>query len=134
MASIIQRIAELEVTGARAAVVTLVRASGSTPREPGAKMIVFEDGRSVGTIGGGKVEQQAIEAAKEAVAEQQPRYIEFKLSADLGMCCGGQLALFIEPFSTPHRLLIFGAGHVGTALCRYAASAGFAISIADERE
>ncbi len=132
--SIFRRVAEIEAGGARAAVVTVVRATGSTPREPGARMLVHPDGSIEGTIGGGRIEQTAIEEALGAIEDQRPRFIEHKLTQELGMCCGGSIALFIEPVIAAPRLIVFGAGHVGTALTRMAAQAGFVVHVADERE
>jgi xanthine dehydrogenase accessory factor len=132
--SLHRRIAELEAANAPAAVVTVVRTAGSTPREMGARMLVLPSGAIEGTIGGGRVEQEAISEAQAALREGRPRYLEFKLTQELGMCCGGQVALFIEPLSPSPRLIVFGAGHVGAALVRLAAQAGFVVHVADERE
>lgn len=128
------RIAALEAEGARAALVTVVRVTGSTPREAGAKMLVLEDGTTEGTIGGGRIEHEAIREAREAIASGSARFLEHKLTQELGMCCGGQVALFIEPIRTTPPLVIFGAGHVGRAVCRAGAAAGFSVHIVDERE
>src|SRR5687767_427054 len=132
--SIFARIAEIEASGARAALVTVVRTTGSIPREPGARMLVHPDGSIEGTIGGGRIEQTAIEEARAAIEDQRPRYVEHKLTQELGMCCGGSIALFVEPIAGAPRLIVFGAGHVGTALARIAAQAGFVVHVADERE
>ena len=132
--SIFGRIAEIERSGGSAALVTVVRATGSTPREPGARMLVHADGSIEGTIGGGRIEQTAIEEAQGAIADQRPRFIEHKLTQELGMCCGGSIALFVEPIIAAPRLIVFGAGHVGTALVRMAAQAGFVVHVADERD
>jgi xanthine dehydrogenase accessory factor len=133
-ASIFARIAEIESSGGRAALVTVVRATGSTPREPGARMLVHPDGAIEGTIGGGRIEQAAIEEARAAIQDLRPRYVEHKLTQELGMCCGGSIALFVEPIVGAPRLIVFGAGHVATALVRMAAQAGFVVHVADERE
>jgi xanthine dehydrogenase accessory factor len=132
--SLLSRIAEIEERGPAAAVVTVVRVSGSTPREAGARMLVFRDGSIEGTIGGGRVEQEATAQAVAAIADGKPRFLEFALTQELGMCCGGSTSLFIEVVGQAPRLLIFGAGHVGAALTRAAAAAGFVVSVADERE
>jgi xanthine dehydrogenase accessory factor len=134
MNSLYERIAVLEREGTKAAVITVVKVSGSTPRAPGARMIVFEDGKSEFSIGGGKVEFEAIQAAQLAIKEERSSYIDFALSQELGMCCGGKMSLFIEPLCVAPRLLVFGAGHVATALCRMAAHTGFIVHVADERE
>jgi xanthine dehydrogenase accessory factor len=131
--SLLRRIAELEAEGALAAVVTIVRVAGSTPREAGARMIVHADGRIEGTIGGGRIELEAIDAAKAAIASETSRFMDYALTQELGMCCGGQLSLFIEPIERAPRLVIFGAGHVGVALAKAASDAGFAVHVVDER-
>lgn len=132
--SLFRRIAEIEASGGRAALVTVVRASGSTPREPGARMLVMPDGAIQGTIGGGRIEQTAIEEALGALEDGRPRFVEHNLTQELGMCCGGSIALFVEILAGAPPLILFGAGHVGTALTRMAAQAGFQVHVADERE
>jgi xanthine dehydrogenase accessory factor len=132
--SILKRIAEIEESGQSAAIVTVVKSSGSTPREPGARMIVHPDRTIEGTVGGGRVEEKAIEAALEALGDERPRFLEYALTQELGMCCGGSTALFVEVIKRAPRLIIYGAGHVGTALAKMAAHAGFIVHIADERE
>jgi xanthine dehydrogenase accessory factor len=132
--SILARIAEIEERGDRAAIVTVVKSSGSTPREPGARMIVHPDRAIEGTVGGGRVEEQAIQEAIGALQDGRPRFIEYHLTQELGMCCGGSVALFVEVIASAPRLIIFGAGHVGTALSRMASHAGFVVHVADERD
>lgn len=134
MKSLLARIAELEESGKPAVVVTVVRASGSTPREAGARMIVHPDRSIEGTIGGGRIEQEATEEAVRALADGRPRFYDYALTQELGMCCGGTISLFLEVINRAPRLLIFGAGHVGAALTRMAAQAGFVVHVADERE
>jgi xanthine dehydrogenase accessory factor len=132
--SILMRIAEIEDSGQSAAIVTVVKSSGSTPREPGARMIVHPDRTIEGTVGGGRVEEKAIEAALAALADERPRFLEYALTQELGMCCGGSTALFVEVIKRAPRLIIYGAGHVGTALTKMAAHAGFIVHVADERD
>ncbi len=134
MASILEQIAETSASGQPAVVITVVRATGSTPRGAGAKMLVRADGRTAGTIGGGRVEHSAIATAESVLAEGAPRLVEHKLTAELGMCCGGTVTLFFEPVLPADPLLIFGAGHVSVALCRQAAQAGFRVHVVDERQ
>lgn len=131
---ILARVAQLEASGEAVALVTVVRASGSTPRAPGARMIVFLNGQIEGTIGGGAVEDSARAAAAECLADGRPRFIEHRLTQELGMCCGGQVSLFVERIQPAPRLIVFGAGHVGQALTRMAAQAGFVVHVADERD
>ena len=120
----------------RGALVTLVDTHGSAPQVPGAKMLVIveQDGyRTEGTIGGGKLEYQAIFEALEAVREQRPRLVHKDLLRDLGMACGGRASYFIEPFAPAHSVIIFGAGHVGFALARVLDLLKFSITVVDSR-
>ncbi|MCA9552939.1 MAG: xanthine dehydrogenase accessory protein XdhC [Myxococcales bacterium] len=133
-ASLFARVAALEAQGARAALVTVVRTSGSAPRAPGARMIVHPDGAIEGTVGGGALEHTATQAAKQTLEDGRPRLVEHNLTQELGMCCGGTVTLFVEALVAQPRLIVFGAGHVGRALVSAAASAGFVVHVADERE
>lgn len=133
MSSMFERIAALTKGGASAVVVTVVRTSGSTPRSAGAKMLVHPDGTIEGTIGGGRIEHEMIALAEEVLHAGAPRLVERQLTAELGMCCGGSVAVFLEPLIAAPPLLIFGAGHVGMALCAAASQAHFAVHVIDER-
>ncbi len=115
--------------------VTVTRCSGSTPRDPGTKMIVFKDGDIRGTIGGGRLEELAIQDAKVCIeANATARTITYPLGAKTGQCCGGVVELLMEVlFNGPH-LYIFGAGHVGQALSRTMAGTPFLVHLVDERE
>jgi xanthine dehydrogenase accessory factor len=118
--------------------VTIVRSNGSTPQRTGAKMLVFADGRTVGTIGGGCYESDAIGKAREAIATGQPLLARYDLNDDFvqesGLICGGQMDVYIDPIAPAPRLFVIGAGHVGFHLARAAADAGFRIHVVDDRE
>lgn len=124
--------------GEPAALVTIVRSNGSTPQRAGAKMLVFADGRIVGTIGGGCYENDAIARAREAIATGKPALVKFDLNDDFvqesGLICGGQMEIYIDPIAPAPALYIIGAGHVGWHLARAAADAGFRIHVVDDRE
>ena len=124
--------------GEPAALVTIVRSNGSTPQRAGAKMLVFADGRIVGTIGGGCYENDAIARAREAIATGKPALVKFDLNDDFvqesGLICGGQMEVYIDPIAPAPALYIIGAGHVGWHLARVAADAGFRIHVIDDRE
>ena len=106
---------------------------GSTPRKAGAKMVVFEDGKTEGTVGGGSIEQQAIADALETLKAGKPQVKEYKLEDDLGMHCGGKASVYFEPVNINPNLYIFGAGHVGREVGRYAADVGFKTIFVDNR-
>jgi len=118
--------------------VTVVRANGSTPQRAGAKMLVFPDGRTIGTIGGGCYENDAFWKAREALATGKPALLHYELNDDFaqenGLVCGGQMDVHIDPLEPTPRLFIVGAGHVGWHLGRLAADAGFRVHVVDDRE
>lgn len=120
-------------TGRPAALVTVVEVGGSTPRSPGARMLVYADGTTAGTIGGGNIEYQVIGAALEALEQGCPTRFEAHLTRDLGMCCGGRMAVFIEPLETRDPFVVFGAGHVARATAPLLADLDFAVTVVDER-
>jgi xanthine dehydrogenase accessory factor len=80
--------------GEEAALVTIVSSNGSTPQRVGAKMLVFGDGRIVGTVGGGCYEHDAIGVAKQVLASRKPRTVKYDLNDDFaeetGLVCGGR--------------------------------------------
>jgi xanthine dehydrogenase accessory factor len=124
--------------GERAALVTIVSTTGSTPQRVGAKMLVFGDGRMVGTIGGGCYENDAFGRAREAILNRRPELVHYELSDDFaqetGLICGGQMDVYIEPIEPSPELFIIGAGHVGFHLARLAGDVGFRVHVIDDRE
>ncbi|MFO7830497.1 MAG: XdhC/CoxI family protein [Desulfuromonadaceae bacterium] len=116
------------------ALVILVDSEGSVPAKPGAKMLVAADGNTIGTVGGGGLEQQATEMALDIMTTGTPRTIQLHLTEEAGYACGGHVSLYLEPILPAPRLIICGAGHVGQALCHIAAYAGFAVTAIDDRE
>ena len=124
--------------GEPAALVTIVSTIGSTPQRVGAKMLVFSDGRIVGTIGGGCYENDAFWKAREAIKTRRPEIVHYELSDDFaqetGLVCGGQMDVYIEPIEPSPELYIIGAGHVGFHLARLAADVGFRVHVVDDRE
>ncbi len=134
---IYEQIVELRRGGRRGAVATIVNVRGSIPSFKTAKMLVRDDGSIVGTIGGGCVEADVWQAAREVMESEKPRTLHFDLNQDpkydTGLVCGGTLEVFIEPVLPPVSLYIFGAGHVAVSLCQVAASAGFDVIVTDDR-
>jgi xanthine dehydrogenase accessory factor len=124
--------------GEPAALVTIVSTTGSTPQRVGAKMLVFSDGRIVGTIGGGCYENDAFWKAKEAIVNRRPELVHYELSDDFaqetGLICGGQMDVYIEPIEPSPELYVVGAGHVGYHLARLAHEVGFQVHVVDDRE
>jgi len=137
MTDIYQEIVRLKAEGEAAALVTIVSATGSTPREEGAKMLVKADGSILGTIGGGSLEAQVIEEAVKVIGQGKPKRLHISLTAkkveEKGMLCGGELEVFIEPILTPPTLYLFGGGHISLPLAKLGKLLGFKIAVIDDR-
>lgn len=135
---IYDEIVRLRKAGQKCAVATIVQVNGSIPSFESAKMLVREDGSMVGTIGGGCVEAEVWNAAREVIETEKPRHLTFSLGQDAaydnGLICGGQLNIFVEPVTPQPKAIIFGGGHVSKSISRVASIAGFASTIVDDRE
>ncbi|MFI5114049.1 MAG: XdhC family protein [Terriglobales bacterium] len=133
-----EEIVKLRREGRRGAVATIVNVRGSIPSFKTAKMLVRDDGSIIGTIGGGCVEAEVWQAAREVMESEKPSTMIFDLNQDpkydTGLVCGGTLEIFIEPVLPPAELYIFGAGHVAESLYRVARIAGFDVTVVDDRE
>jgi xanthine dehydrogenase accessory factor len=133
-----EEIVRLRQAGHRGAVATIVNVRGSIPSFKTAKMLVRDDGSIVGTIGGGCVEAEVWQAAREVMESEKPRTLTFDLNQDpkydTGLVCGGTLEIFVEPILPPADLYIFGAGHVAASLYQVARIAGFDVTVIDDRE
>ena len=135
---IYEEIVALRKAGRRAALATITNVRGSIPSFRTAKMLVRDDGSALGTIGGGCVEAEVWQAAREVMEEEKPRSLTFDLNNDAsyntGLVCGGTLEVFIEPVIPPAELFIFGGGHVALSLYKVARLAGFEVTVIDDRE
>jgi len=135
---IYEEIVKLRQQGRRGAVATIVNVRGSIPSFKTAKMLVRDDGSIFGTIGGGCVEADVWQAAREVMESEKPRTLSFNLNQDpkydTGLVCGGTLDIFVEPVLPPALLYIFGAGHVAASLYKVAHDAGFDVRVVDDRE
>ncbi len=136
--NIYEEIVKLQRAGRRGALATIVSARGSIPSFQSAKMLVRDDGSIAGTIGGGCVEAEVWQAAREVITGEKPRTLTFDLNQDpkydTGLVCGGTLEIFIEPVLPMSLLYIFGAGHVAIELFKAARNAGFDCIVTDDRE
>jgi len=121
-------------TGQRASLATVIGVGGSAPRAAGARMLVYEDGSIVGTIGGGELERRVIDAALETLRTGAPTRFEADLTRELGMCCGGRMEVFVEPLECKAPMVIFGAGHVSHATAQILRGLAFDVTVVDERE
>ena len=122
--------------GVPAAVATVIETKGSTPRGVSARMLVYADGRTVGTVGGGGVESRVIEEAQAAIGSGESRELHHRLldedRGDPGVC-GGDMRIFLDVLAPRPMVLVIGAGHVGQAVAELAAFLGYRIAVLDER-
>jgi xanthine dehydrogenase accessory factor len=130
----VQLLEQYRKQGQSLALVTVTQCTGSTPRETGAKMIVLPSGKFHGTIGGGHLEELALKDAVKAISENTSSTIRYPLGAKTGQCCGGVVELLIEAMNAGPHLYLFGAGHVGQAVCRTFVGTPFNVHVIDERE
>ena len=135
---IYDEIVRLRKLGQKCALATIVQVRGSIPSFESAKMLVREDGSMIGTVGGGCVEAEVWNAAREVLETQKPKNLSFSLGEDAaydnGLICGGQLNIFVEPVVPQPHAYIFGGGHVSKGISKVATLAGFATVIVDNRE
>jgi xanthine dehydrogenase accessory factor len=135
---IYEEIVKLRQQGRRGAVATIVNVRGSIPSFKTAKMLVRDDGSILGTIGGGCVEAEVWQAAREVMENEKPRTMTFNLNQDpkydTGLVCGGTLDIFIEPILPAALLYLFGAGHVALNVCKTASHVGFDVTVIDDRD
>jgi xanthine dehydrogenase accessory factor len=117
-----------------AALATVIGRSGSAPQGLGAKLLLYEDGRQAGTVGGGAIELQVLDACRQTLRDGKPRRVEAHLVRDLAMCCGGSMEVFVEYLQAQDRLVLVGAGHVAQAIAPIAESCGFRLQVLDDRE
>lgn len=131
-------IVRLRKAGQKCALATIVEVNGSIPSYESAKILVREDGSFLGTIGGGCVEAEVWNAAREVIETEKPRHLSFNLGQDAaydnGLICGGQLNVFIEAIVPQPNAIIFGAGHISKSLARVSSLAGFSVTVVDNRE
>ena len=126
-------------TGNPFALATVVRVRGAAPRHSGARMLVFPDGRTEGTVGGATLEQRVIQHALEALREGRPRYETYLFSTrpedkdkSVGLC-GGEVDIHIDVVKPDPRLMIIGAGHIAIPLARMAAILDMRVVVVDDR-
>ena len=133
-----QLLNELLREGSSLALCTVIGIKGSTPRKLGAKMLVQPDGTPygtiLGTIGGGAIEHLVRAKALEIIKKGTAEVVEVALASELGMCCGGQMSIFIEPLENQPHLIVLGAGHIGLALSRLGLTMDFQVTLADPRQ
>ncbi len=135
---VLEEAVRLRREGRKCALATIVEVNGSIPSYESARILVRDDGSMTGTIGGGCVEAEVYNAAREVLDSEKPRRLKFSLGEDAaydnGLICGGQLEVFIEPLIPQPRAFIFGAGHISKSLSAVLSLSGFEVEVIDDRE
>lgn len=134
MVEIYEEIAKIKAEGEVAALAIIISSTGSTPRAEGSKMLVRADGSTLGSLGGGELEARACKKAMEAMEKGKPERLRFSLTGkEIGMICGGNVEIFIEPIIPSPTLYIFGGGHIAVPLVKIGKLADFRIAVIDDR-
>ena len=137
MPDIFEEIVALRNRGERAALATIIARRGSTPRRDAAKMLVYDDGRTSGSIGGGCTEAEVCNAARSVIQTGRPSLLSFDLTDDdaeeSGLLCGGTMEVYVEPVLPDPTLFVFGAGHIGQCVAEAARNVGFRVAVIDDR-
>jgi xanthine dehydrogenase accessory factor len=137
MADYYEEILKLRSEGRRGALATIVTAKGSTPREVGAKMLIYEDGKFLGSVGGGCMEAEVWQEAMKVMEEDKPKILHLDLTGrnaeDVGMICGGVMDIYLEPITPAPRVYIFGGGHISLFVSKISSMVGFQVVVIDER-
>jgi len=136
MQSVYQAIADLEKNNEAAALCTVVKSEGSTPRHVGSKMLVYPDGKFVGTVGGGELESRVIKVALDVMKNGTAQTLTYSMvdpsRGDPGVC-GGTVEVFVEPILPAAMIVVIGGGHVGKAVVHLAKWMGFRVAVSDDR-
>lgn len=119
------------------ALATVVEVVVGSPAQPGFKVVVWPDGRAIGNVGGGGLEQRVRDDAVATLRDGHSRLVRYALREDgpdaVGMACGGEVLLFIDVFQPVPTLLIVGGGHLGRPLAEMARIAGWSVDVVDVR-
>ncbi|HSW39119.1 MAG TPA: XdhC/CoxI family protein, partial [Acidobacteriota bacterium] len=134
---IYEKIVSVRSKGLRAALAIIIAKKGATPRKDSAKMLVLEDGRQIGSVGGGDVEAEVCREAMKSIESEKPKLLAFDLMDidhdERALVCGGSMEVYVEPILPDPVLFIFGAGHVCKAVADAAALIGFTVKVLDDR-
>jgi xanthine dehydrogenase accessory factor len=135
--SVLEALVEAQARGEAVVLATIVRERGSVPRHAGSKMLVYSDGRIIGTVGGGEMESRVIEETTGVLQDGRPRILPYRLvdpkEGDPGVC-GGEVEIFLEPYRSPATVLVIGCGHVGRSVASLAGWLGFQVAVTYDRE
>ncbi|PLX68783.1 MAG: xanthine dehydrogenase [Denitrovibrio sp.] len=118
------------------ALVTVISHAGSTPGKEGSLMVVHKSGESYGSVGGGDLEYTIIKQAISCIDENISSEYDYTLdkTGEIDMACGGSVRIYIKVFPESQKLVIVGAGHIGSQLYKLALTQNFSVTVIDHRE
>ncbi len=119
--------------GGTGVLATLVTRAGSGARSVGTKMVITDQGETIGSLGGGVLDATIIQKAQEVLQTGEPVLLSVEPEQDGGEVCGSTVQVFLEPLTSGPAVVIIGAGHVGRAVAGIAVQAGFSVILADDR-
>ena len=134
---IVEELLEAQRSRTACALVTIAATKGSVPRATGGKMLVYQDGKISGTIGGGKLESLVIGDALQCIREKVPALKSYPLREgepdSFGAICGGEVTALIEPQNNNHAVFLVGGGHCSRAIAQLALECGMHVTVIEER-
>lgn len=139
-ALLMKELSEMIERGQAVALVTVINKQGSGPRDRGSMMLVDDQAQLImGTIGGGKVEEEAKKDAASCLKSGESMAFHYELTLSdsdrsLGMACGGIVDVFVKAFPSKEALIVFGGGHIALDLVYFAKALNYRITIIDHRE
>ncbi len=138
MQEIYQKILETLEGKGRLALATVVEVKGASPAKVGAKIAIWPDGRTLGTVGGGRLEETVVAEAHEVMRRGESRLLHYNLREQgedaIGMLCGGEVRIFVEVCNPQPTLLIVGGGHIGRPLAEIGRLLDFDVNVVDVPE
>ena len=138
MTDIFEEIVRIRRERTSAALATVVSGEGGTPGKTGFRMLVYPDGRTIGTVGGGLLEAKVREEALSCLRNKKSSLLEYTLdeqsAARIGAICGGTIKVFVEPIQQAPTLYVFGGGHIAVPLVQFAKTLEFVVVVVEDRE
>lgn len=135
MSKAIQQLAQAIENRQPAVLATVIEVRGASPAKVGAQIVLLPDGKTAGTVGGGKLEAAILSDARKALTEHHSGLFHYKLAEEgedaIGTLCGGEVTVFIQPFLPAPQLVIVGGGHIGRPLKIMGEAAGFDVVVVD---
>jgi len=135
MEHILNQLAQAINNKEQAALVTVIDFQGASPAKIGAQLVLFQNGATTGTVGGGKLESSILEDAKRDLDEHKCGLHHYQLTEEgkdsIGTLCGGEVTVFVQSYFPAAQLIIVGGGHIGRPLKTMGEAAGFLVEVVD---